>query len=263
MEKEDSPFVYMAKYYESSFLTAEINDSVSIIKRWNVDTDTPETLLSYDFTGTGESVTGDIIMDMYAYNSDIYVLFSHVTKEGMSYYMKKFDSNGNELITYSSPDLESVLADNTPVHISGNRQYLYIADRNNLESNIFKIDDEKAAVDLIIGGGENYSLPHLSMLQNFDDKSPKYIFMTVNLYKPEKVEGRENVLFAFNTENEEIKGIRLIPEDSSHYLTNVSVSEAGNLVLAYDRFDEDGSPSSSAERIFYFVTAEKIGEILS
>lgn len=248
---EDRPFIYLSKYDENTFLFTEINDSNSSIKLYDVDSDSAGIIVTSDYDRT-EKMTGDMFMDTYVYNGDIYALVAQIADGTIKYVIRKYDAQGNENGKFDCEEFNKSLFQTAPLCLYGNRNYIVVRNWNS-EDSIYKIEDNMTLTK-IIDFGDKYRVFLQGMEYNFDDTSGKYIFMI-------KSDRNEAVLYALNVESGEIVSKEIKTDDPTYiYIDGGIIDKNGSMLLEYVSQLEE-KYKNKIDKMYYYINEDALENI--
>jgi len=246
--EKDSPFIYLSKIDENSFLSTELNETNSRLKLHNLETGSISTLLQCEVQkNPNGDVTGRVIVNAAVSNGTILLLVNELRKESV-FVIEQYSLEGEYLKTLNSEACNYLFEETAPLWIFAIQDFLILYNWD-MESAIFKMEGNEirkinCAENLRIGSG---GLSNCASSNNLN-------FLYLLRQNPD----RDNQLYAIDLKTEEIKNVIL--EKQGYHIYYTVMAENGDVVLIYEK--EDADVSDTQTMAAYYLEKETIENLL-
>lgn len=243
--QDEFPFVYLHKMSETQFLATEIEPTKSEVKKFDLETGTITTLLSYPYCMEDDSQkSGNVLRDALISGNSMYALLLTLDSQEC-YEINQYDLDGNYISTLDSSAAKRFFAE-TPYHFNCIGNYLILHDVNS-HCGIYRIDGN-TLTEIIA--------PELGMHVYFSSITDFYGPEDVNfIFLANDREEKDNLLFALDLESSELKPAKIV--SPGKYLDAFFLDPQGNLILEM----KEDLMQYQAE--YYYLSAETTNKIFS
>lgn len=244
--EKDSPFIYLSKIDQNSFISTELNESNSKLKLHNLETGSITTLLQYE--QANDNATGRIIANATVSNETILLLVNKLQKDSI-FVIEQYNMDGEYLATLNSESCNYLFEGTAPLWMFAVQDFLVLYNWN-MESAIFKVDgnelqkiDYEEELQISMGGLANCS----------SSNDLNFLF----LLRPNS--NRDNTLYALDLGSKELK--KVILEKQGYDIDYTVMGENGDAVLIYTKKDADFSDTQTM--LAYYLEKETIEQLLN
>ena len=243
--KDEFPFVYLHKMSETQFLATEIEPTESKVKKFDLETDTVTTLLSYPYNMENDSQKcGKVLRDALVSGDSIYALLLTLDSQEC-YEIEQYDLDGNYINTLDSSAAKRFFAE-TPYHFNCIGNYLILHDVNS-HCGIYRIDGD--SLTEIIAPELGMHVYFASITDFYGPEDINYIFLANDR------EEKDNLLFALDLNSSELKKEKIV--SPGKYLDAFFLDPQGNLILEM----KEDLMQTQAE--YYYLSTETTNTIFS
>lgn len=247
--EKDSPFIYLSKIDDTSFISTELNETNSKLKLHNLETDSISTILQCDVQKSKQGdITGRVIVNATISNDTILLLVNEIAEDSL-FLIEQYSLDGEYLTTLNSQACNYLFEETAPLWMFGIQDFLILYNWN-MESAIFKIEGNELRkanhteeLRISKGGLSNCAL----------SKNANFLFLL------RQNSDRDDSLYIFDLNTEEIKNIILEKQGYNIYYT--VMAENGDVILVYMK--DNAHVSDEQTMIAYYLEKETIEKLIN
>ncbi|RKJ82607.1 hypothetical protein D7X33_01465 [Butyricicoccus sp. 1XD8-22] len=245
IQPDEFPFIYLHKMSETQFLATEIDPAESMVKRFDLESNTITTLLSFPYNmENGSKKTGKVLRNALVSGNSIYALLLTLDSQEC-YEIEQYDLDGNYIATLDSSAAKRFFTV-TPYNFNCIGNHIILHDVN-ANCGIYRIDGNNLTE--IISPKQGLQVYLSSIADFYGEEEMRYIFLSNHR------ENQDNLLFALDLCSSELKKAKIKSPDK--YLHAFSLDPEGNLIL------EMKKEPYQIQAEYYYLSAETINRIFS